>query len=329
MCREVKSFTMRGRARYTHEQQMELIAAIDKNIEVMDHIDLDKQPINCRCKKCGYEWETTANKIKNGKGCPRCVLEKRFEERRKSRDCWISELKERFKNIYCYDLLPQTIENNHITVNIICKNCGLVFPQKLYSHAAGHGCPRCSSMFATERMKRTKRIMSESYGKELLELLADKFKNLYDYSFSEYRGWEQKIEIVCKRCGRHFWQRPGSNMEGCGCSACATHGFSESKPSTLYILCDNPYQPNMLKIGITNNFKERFTTLKRATPFTIYEYATYDFSAGSSTHQIEKYLHKMFSHFRVEFSKTGKFDGSTEWFFATNFLLDSTQALCL
>ncbi|MGN1281851.1 MAG: GIY-YIG nuclease family protein [Succinivibrio sp.] len=320
---------MRGRKRYTHERQLELIAATDENIEVIDRVGSDKQPINCRCKKCGYEWETTANKIKNGKGCPRCVLNKRVEERRKSRDCWISELKERFKDIYCYDLLPQIIENNHITVNIICKNCGLVFPQKLYSHAAGHGCPRCSSKSATEKMKRTKRKLSKSHGKELLELLSDKFRNLYDYSFSEYKGWEEKIEIVCKRCGRHFWQRPGSNIGGCGCSACATYGFSESKPSTLYVLCDDPYQPNMFKVGITNNFETRFDTLSRNTPFNIYKYAVYNFPAGSSTHRSEKYLHEMFSDFNAVFSKTGKFDGSTEWFFATNILLDSIQAVCL
>lgn len=320
---------MRGKKRYTHEQQLALIADVDGNIEVLDHINFDKQPINCRCKNCDHVWKTTANRVKNGKGCPKCDLERRIEERRKSRDRWITELKERFKDIYCYDLFPQTIENNHITVDIICKNCGLVFPQKLYSHAAGHGCPRCSSKFAAEKMRVTKRKMSERYGEELLKLLSDRFGDLYDYSFSEYKGWDQKIEIVCKKCGRHFWQRPGSNLNGCGCSACATYGFSESRPSTLYVLCDDLYQPNMLKVGITNNFEARFDTLSRVTPFNIYKHTVYNFPVSYSTHQLEKYLHEMFSDFNVVFSKTGKFDGSTEWFVAANILLDSIQAICL
>jgi hypothetical protein len=43
----------------------------------------------------------------------------------------------------------------------------------------------------------------------------------YDYSKVEYKRWDVKVCIVCKKCGHEFWQRPNDHLCGKGCPFCA------------------------------------------------------------------------------------------------------------
>lgn len=44
---------------------------------------------------------------------------------------------------------------------------------------------------------------------------------VYDYSLSVYVDAKTKVEIICLRCGRHFWQIPRVHLKGMGCSKCS------------------------------------------------------------------------------------------------------------
>lgn len=47
-----------------------------------------------------------------------------------------------------------------------------------------------------------------------------KHGNKYDYSKVVYEKNSEKVCIICKECGREFWQTPASHMKGRGCTFC-------------------------------------------------------------------------------------------------------------
>ncbi len=44
--------------------------------------------------------------------------------------------------------------------------------------------------------------------------------DLYNYRLSNFKNGSTKIEIICNRCGEHFWQKPSGHLLGRGCNTC-------------------------------------------------------------------------------------------------------------
>ena len=59
--------------RLLHEEQVEAIAKINLNVEVLEEIAGSLKNVLCRCKVCDHEWMVTPNSLKNGFGCPKCA----------------------------------------------------------------------------------------------------------------------------------------------------------------------------------------------------------------------------------------------------------------
>ena len=62
----------------SHREQVEAIAKVNPNIEVLGEITSDHDKVLCRCKICGHEWNARParlknTKLKNRRGCPRCA----------------------------------------------------------------------------------------------------------------------------------------------------------------------------------------------------------------------------------------------------------------
>ena len=126
----------------------------------------------------------------------------------------------------------------------------------------------------------------------------------YDYGKSLYINSFTKLTITCPEHG-DFKQIPSSHLQGSGCPKCAKHGFNPAKSATMYAIRSDCGQ--YMKIGITNDFKQRFSQLRKATPFdvSVIERIEYD---GQTARQFEKMFHN-------EFESAGfvGFDGATEW----------------
>ncbi|MFP1557177.1 hypothetical protein ACLB1T_02795 [Escherichia coli] len=56
----------------TNEEQLEAIAKVNPNVEVLGEIKGNKDKVPCRCKVCGYEWSPTPESLKRGYSCPKC-----------------------------------------------------------------------------------------------------------------------------------------------------------------------------------------------------------------------------------------------------------------
>ena len=81
------------------------------------------------------------------------------------------------------------------------------------AHLRGAGCPLCGR----EKTIKGKTWTTERFIKAARLVHGD----AYDYSKTVYVKTSQKVCIICKRCGREFWQTPNSHLAGHGCEVCS------------------------------------------------------------------------------------------------------------
>jgi hypothetical protein len=179
----------------------------------------------------------------------------------------------------------------HSLVTIICKEHG-PFTQKAYSHLNGRGCGECSG---------TKRHSTETFIKAARRVHGEK----YDYSAAKYVNNKTKIAIIC---GEHgvFYQVPNSHLSGRGCVKCAKTSYQKDKTGNVYLLMSDC--GGFMKIGITNNPKQRFSELRSKTPFGFVVLALYPMR-GEFAPIIERGVHEL-----GESAGLSGFCGATEWF---------------
>lgn len=66
---------LRGIAlRKTHDQFVEELKQVNSDIEIIGKYITSKDPIECRCKKCGNIWTPCASSLLAGFGCPHCLI---------------------------------------------------------------------------------------------------------------------------------------------------------------------------------------------------------------------------------------------------------------
>lgn len=58
--------------RKTHEEFIEEMAKIDKNIKILSNYVASNQKVECMCKVCGNIWRSTPTNLLKPRGCPEC-----------------------------------------------------------------------------------------------------------------------------------------------------------------------------------------------------------------------------------------------------------------
>ena len=107
-----------------------------------------------------------------------------------------------------------------------------------------------------------KRLTTEEFITRAREVHGHK----YDYSLVEYVNWRTPVKIICPIHGV-FEQIPNNHTSmKAGCPQCAETGFNPSELGTLYVLTDDKQCPTLIKIGVTNDLKQRLRQLQRRTP---------------------------------------------------------------
>mgnify|MGYP003333123555 CR=1 FL=1 len=157
------------------------------------------------CKKDGNVfWQNAATHL-NGSGCSKCCL-----NRRKTNEEFISDAIKVHGDKYDYSKIKYV--KGHGDIEIICKMCDNVFWQRATHHLQGRGCPKCGM----RKIGETHRHDAQIFINKAKKIHGDK----YDYSKVKYNGYDNKVEIICKKDGI-FWQRAGHHLDGKGCSKCA------------------------------------------------------------------------------------------------------------
>ena len=77
----------------THEEFIQQMEVINPNIEILSRYEKDSIKVKARCKKCGYEWESTPSNLLQGKGCKKCHFKKLHDIKIKPHDTFVAEMK--------------------------------------------------------------------------------------------------------------------------------------------------------------------------------------------------------------------------------------------
>ena len=253
------------------------------------------------CPEHGVFEQTPSEHLRK-QGCPYCGGTKKLTVKD-----FITRACEIHGGKYDYSLVDYI--NAMVKVRIVCPKHG-IFEQTPNSHISiKAGCPKCAA--------EQKQLTTGEFIQRAREVHGDK----YDYSLVEYFGNQTKIKIICPEHGV-FEQTPSNHLLGHGCPQCAKTGFDLSKPGTLYVLANDKQCPTLLKIGVTNNLKQRLRQLQRETPHPVVKLVSYPFPHGADAYKLEQEIHKVYHELNARLKG---FDGATEWFIFSPAILDYIQ----
>ena len=122
-----------------------------------------------------------------------------------------------------YDYSKVVYRNLHSKVCIVCPVHG-EFWQYPADHLTGHGCVKC---FNEKKRGKGRKLTTE----EFIKRAKEKHGNIYDYSKTVYKKYNEKVCIVCPVHGE-FWQTPNEHLTGSGCSKCSYEKRGKTRRKT-------------------------------------------------------------------------------------------------
>lgn len=152
------------------------------------------------------------------------------------------------------------------------------------------GCPKCN----VRRLKTLEERVSElPEGVEITGVIG------------EFIGAMTEVYASCDQ--GHTWTTNINNLVNhrSGCPSCASYGFDRNKNATLYAIVSDC--GGMVKVGISNDKKTRYRSLRRETPFGFHLEMEVS-GPGSDIMRMERYMHKKYTS-----AGLSGFSGCTEW----------------
>lgn len=232
--------------RKTHEQFISQMSIINKDIEILTKYEKDNIKVKCKCKVCGFEWDSTPSNLLQRKGCKQCHFNKLKNMQTKSHEQFVSELHKINKDIKV--LSVYSVAKNKV-------DCECMIHNKRFSMSAEHllrgeiGCKQCiDAKFHLSGLK-----THEQFVKELSNV------NANIEIIGQYNGAKSKIEVKCLKCG-HIWNPVADSLlHGYGCPHCKR---SKGEEKIEKYLEDN---------GIEFEAQKKFSNLRNTLPL------SYDF----------------------------------------------------
>lgn len=141
---------MRGK-HLTLDELICKFSGIHGDTYIYDYVEFVKmkQKVNIVCRKHGVFPQTPQKHI-SGQGCPICGNKRKNKNRTLKLDVFLQRAnkKHNFKYIY----YEYNINSEHDMIDIMCPKHGL-FPQRIYDHLNGHGCPICGIQLSNAELE--------------------------------------------------------------------------------------------------------------------------------------------------------------------------------
>ena len=205
-CPKCSKKNMINKITKTHEKFIEEMNTVNSDIKIISQYKNSSTHVKCKCKICGYIWNTYPSALLLGTGCSKCKkCYKRTQEE------FIKELKEVSPNI--------SIIGNYTGVNkkikYKCLVCGYIGYSIANNLLNGCRCPNC--------LNGTK--LTE---KEFLNKLHNINPNII--IISEYQKVHQKVLCKCAICNTTWERQPRSLLSvGSKCPVCEPLSMGENK----------------------------------------------------------------------------------------------------
>ena len=148
----------------------ELLEYLDKNnIDINQIPRIKSEKIDCVCKICGYEWETTSLSLLERKGCPKCN-----NRVRKTHEEFLQELNEVNPNV---ELLSEYVNNNTKIKRrcLLCGDISIMFPNNIKNG----NCKGCASIKMRNLFAKTHEEFCEDFKEKYGDtyVIIDKYVN--------------------------------------------------------------------------------------------------------------------------------------------------------
>ncbi len=197
------------------------IKEIHPDIDIIGRYMSKASPLYVKCRKCGFEWNSTANRLIAGHGCRKCADDRKRHKRgyyRKTHEQFISELHDISPNILvCSEYKSAT----HL-VECTCEKCGHKWSAKPANLLAGFGCPNCALVSIS-----AKQIKPHS---EFVDEMRQ--ANPWIEVIGLYTGNKNNVSLKCLNCGC-VWDAMPINLlrkdgKNTGCPKCKrSHGETQ------------------------------------------------------------------------------------------------------
>ena len=163
-------------------------------------------PIEITCPIHGSFFQKPQEHLKYG--CRLCGDEGKRNRRKFTKDEFVLALNKKHQNKYSYSFLSKNPRVKDF-VEVSCPIHG-VFLQRIQSHLAGQGCPKCY-----ENNKSGQNSLFSFDENEWTDLFSDKHaKDEYEYRFPENFNQYSKIETFCRTCNTSFLIVPYAHKIG-------------------------------------------------------------------------------------------------------------------
>lgn len=199
--------------RKTHEEFIGEMININPNIEIVGKYKKHDSKIDCECIVCGNTWSSKPNNLLNGRGCPKCSIERRSNIRRKTQEQFVEEMKIKNPNI---EILGQYI-NNQTPIKCRCKICGCEWESSIPVNLlkCSYCCPECFKINSSNR----ERMGDEEYCRRL------KNENIPLLPIEKYINNSTPILHKCSLCGGEHKYAPNSLLQNKKCVICQGYGI--------------------------------------------------------------------------------------------------------
>lgn len=194
-----------GRKRLTKDDVESKIKEIHNGtIEPISDYKGGASKMKFHCNVCGTEWETTANSVMMGHGCPTCASKRRANFSRMSKQ----EVQSRIKDVSngTIELIGDYI-NSHSITQFRCLKCGNVWETSVSPILDGHGCPKCyHNSIRRDESEVIKSIQDCTDGKISM--------------IGKLDTVGKKTTFRCNVCGFEWESTPINILRGRGCPKC-------------------------------------------------------------------------------------------------------------
>lgn len=158
---------------------------------------------------CGNVWEPYAYSLLQGFGCKICGIEKRSNERSKTHEEYLEEIKRIHGDEY--EILEE-YKRGHEKILVKHKKCGRKYRTQAQSLVQGKGCKKC----AIEEQSKKRIKGADDFIDKVWELVG----NEYSVMTSDFKLRSEKIKMRHNDCGYVYEVTPQKFLAGRRCPAC-------------------------------------------------------------------------------------------------------------
>lgn len=202
----------------THDEFLkEVYELIGDEYSIISTYKKAREKINVRHNKCGNEWLVQADSFLRGTRCPVCRIKERAENRRKTNQQFLDEVRE-FKGDE-YIFLQNYVDGN-TKIEVKHKICNTIYKVKPQAFLSGHGnCPSCGE----KQRRETRRNGMDWFRDKVFELSKEEYSVLDE----KYLTGNTKVLIKHNNCGHVYEVSPNKFIQGRRCPNCNRPNYNK------------------------------------------------------------------------------------------------------